>query len=162
MSAVIEGSVPRLRPMLDEDVGRVLAIETEVYPHGWNEGIFRDCLGVRYSCWVLEQGGEIIGYGIMSVAVGEAHILNIALHPGFQGKGLGRDLLMHLLQTGRRYGADTAFLEVRASNRIAIRLYDTSGFHQVGLRNGYYPAAKGREDAVIMARELGDLDPSSL
>ncbi len=154
MSAAMEEPQPLLRPMLDEDIGEVMAIEARVYPHGWSEGIFRDCLRVHYSCWVLEQGDKIIGYGIMSVAAGEAHILNIAISPESQSKGLGRELLMHLLQTGKRLGAEDAFLEVRPSNRIAVRLYETIGFHQVGLRSDYYPAEKGREDAVIMAREL--------
>lgn len=158
MSAVRESSQPLLRPMLDEDIATVMVIEDEVYPHGWTEGIFRDCLAVRYSCWVLVEASEIIGYGIMSVAVGEAHVLNIALAPSQQGKGLGRDMLMHLLKTGRRHGADTAFLEVRGSNKVAIRLYETSGFHQVGLRSDYYPDDKGHEDAVIMARELNDIE----
>ncbi len=159
VSAVREDSQPLLRPMLDEDVAAVMAIEQRVYPHGWTEGIFHDCLRVQYSCWVLERQGEIIGYGIMSVAVGEAHILNVAVAPGCQGQGRGREMLMHLLQIGRRHGAETAFLEVRPTNQIAIRLYETAGFHQVGLRRDYYPAEKGREDAVIMARHLGDIEP---
>lgn len=158
MSAVREDSQPLLRPMLDDDVAAVMAIEDQVYPHGWTEGIFHDCLRVHYSCWVLEQQGELIGYGIMSVAVGEAHILNVAVAPGCQGQGRGREMLMHLLQTGRRHGAETAFLEVRPSNQIAIRLYETAGFHQVGHRRDYYPAEKGREDAVIMARDLSDIE----
>ena len=154
MSAVREESQPLLRPMLDEDIEAVMAIEDQVYPHGWTAGIFRDCLRAHYSCWVLEQGDTIIGYGIMSAAAGEAHILNIAIVPESQSKGQGRELLMHLLQTGKRLGAEDAFLEVRPSNHIAVRLYETIGFHQVGLRSDYYPAEKGREDAVIMAREL--------
>ena len=149
-----EDSQALLRPMLDDDIAIVIALEDRIYPHGWTEGIFRDCLRVHYSCWLLEQGAEIIGYGIMSVAAGEAHILNLAIAPESQGKGHGREMLMHLLETGKRLGAQDAFLEVRSSNRIAVRLYDTIGFHQVGLRSDYYPAEKGREDAVIMAREL--------
>lgn len=159
MSAVRESSQPLLRPMLDEDVAAVMAIESAVYPEGWTEGIFHDCLRVHYSCWVMVQQEEIIGYGIMSVAVGEAHILNVAVSPECQGQGRGREMLMHLLQTGKRHGAETAFLEVRPSNPVALRLYETAGFHQVGLRRDYYPAKKGREDAVIMARELADIEP---
>jgi ribosomal-protein-alanine N-acetyltransferase len=158
MSAVREDSQPLLRPMLEEDVAAVMAIEEQVYPHGWSEGIFLDCLRVHYSCWVLVQQGELIGYGIMSVAVGEAHILNVAMAPSAQGRGRGREMLMHLLQTGKRHGAETAFLEVRPSNQVAIRLYETAGFHQVGLRRDYYPGDKGREDAVIMARDLSDIE----
>ena len=154
-----EDTAALLRPMLEEDIAAAMVIENAVYPHGWTEGIFNDCLRVRYSCWVMEQGGRLIGYGIMSVAVGEAHILNIALDPSCQGRGLGRELLLHMLHTGRRHGAETAFLEVRPSNRIAIRLYETSGFHQVGLRRDYYPTTgKRREDAVIMARDLSDME----
>jgi ribosomal-protein-alanine N-acetyltransferase len=131
--------------MLDEDVAAVMAIEEQVYPHGWTEGIFRDCLRVHYSCWVMEQDRVLIAYGIMSVAVGEAHVLNVAVDPVCQGQGRGREML-------------TAFLEVRPSNVVAIRLYETAGFHQVGLRQDYYPSNDGREDAVIMARDLSDID----
>ena len=158
MSVVREVPEAKLRPMLDSDVEAVMRIEQQVYPHGWTAGIFRDCLRVRYSCWVMEQGGQLIGYGILSAVAGEAHILNIAIDPGFQGRGLGRQFMQFLLETARHHGADTAFLEVRPSNRIALRLYDSMGFNQVGLRRDYYPADKGREDAIIMARELSDID----
>jgi ribosomal-protein-alanine N-acetyltransferase len=149
---------PMLRPMLDSDVEAVMVIEEQVYPHGWTAGIFHDCLRVHYSCWVMEQAGQLIGYGILSAGGGEAHILNIAISPDCQGKGLGRQLMQFLLEAARHHGADTAFLEVRPSNRIALRLYDTMGFNQVGLRRGYYPSDKGREDAIIMARSLDDIE----
>lgn len=158
MSVARERLEPTLRPMTDSDVDAVMAIEQQVYPHGWTAGIFHDCLRVRYSCWVMEQGAQLIGYGILSAGGGEAHILNIAIDPGFQSKGLGRRLMEFLLQTARHHRADTAFLEVRPSNRVALHLYDTMGFNQVGLRRGYYPADKGREDAIIMARELDDME----
>lgn len=157
MSVVREQPEPKLRPMLDSDVDTVMVIEQQVYPHGWTAGIFHDCLRVRYSCWVMEQGERIIGYGILSAAAGEAHILNIAIDPGFQGKGLGRTFLQFLLETARHHGADTAFLEVRPTNRIALSLYESMGFNQVGLRREYYPSDKGREDAIIMARSLDDI-----
>ena len=157
MSVVREQPEPKLRPMLDSDVDAVMVIEQQVYPHGWTAGIFHDCLRVRYSCWVMEQGERIIGYGILSAAAGEAHILNIAIDPGFQGKGLGRTFLQFLLETARHHGADTAFLEVRPTNRIALSLYESMGFNQVGLRREYYPSDKGREDAIIMARSLDDI-----
>jgi len=158
VSVVREKPEPTLRPMLESDVEEVMTIEEQVYPHGWTAGIFLDCLRVRYSCWVMEQGERIIGYGILSAAGGEAHILNIAIDPGFQGKGLGRSFMQFMLETARHHGADTVFLEVRPTNRIALRLYDSMGFNQVGLRRGYYPSDKGREDAIIMARELSDIE----
>lgn len=137
--------------MLDSDVQAVMAIEEQVYPHGWSAGIFHDCLRVRYSCWVMEQDEQLIGYGILSAGGGEAHILNIAVDPRFQGQGLGRSFLQFLLETARHHGADTVFLEVRPSNRSALYLYESLGFNQVGLRRDYYPSDKGREDAIIMA-----------
>jgi len=158
VSAVREMTEPKLRPMLDSDVDAVMAIEQQVYPHGWSAGIFHDCLRVRYSCWVMEQGEQLVGYGVLSAGGGEAHILNIAIAPLFQGQGLGRSLMRFLLDTARHHGADTVFLEVRPSNRTALRLYDSLGFNQVGLRRGYYPSDKGREDAIIMARLVDDID----
>jgi ribosomal-protein-alanine N-acetyltransferase len=97
---------------------------------------------------------RIVGHGIMSVAAGECHILNLCVHPDFQGRRLGRRMLRRLLDLARRHNADTAFLEVRGSNRPAITLYASEGFGEVGIRRGYYPRAEGREDAVIMARWL--------
>jgi len=154
VNAVLQTDEPRLRPMRLDDLDEVMAIERAVYPFGWTEGIFADCLRVGYCCWVLEQEGHVIGYGVMSVAVGEAHILNIAIASANQRRGLGRRMVEHLLDLGTRLGAETAFLEVRPSNRPAVRLYEVIGFNQVGLRRDYYPAERGREDALIMARQL--------
>ena len=154
MSTVIDQPQPLLRPMRDGDVGELMAIESVVYSHGWTEGIFLDCLRVGYSCWIHENEGEVISYGILSLAAGEAHILNVSVKPERQGEGLGRKMVEHLLSIARQRGADTAFLEVRPSNYVAIGLYEDIGFIQAGIRPDYYPAEKGREDAVIMAMAL--------
>lgn len=154
MSAVLNDAVPRLRPMHEEDVPGVMVVELLNYPYPWTEGIMRDCLRARYSCWVYETDTQVIGYAILSVGAGEAHVLNISMHPDFQGRGLGRELMAHLLDTARSRGADTVFLEVRPSNRAAVHLYESMGFNQAGLRRDYYPAARGREDALIMALAL--------
>lgn len=153
----MEETTPNLRPMLDDDVDAVMAIESCVYSHGWTAGIFHDCLRMHYSCWVMELEQQIAGYAVLSAAAGEAHILNIAVAPERQGSGLGRVFIHFLLETARHHGADTVFLEVRPSNRIALRLYDSLGFNQVGVRRDYYPSDKGREDAIIMARTLDDI-----
>ncbi|MGM0595374.1 MAG: ribosomal protein S18-alanine N-acetyltransferase, partial [Pseudomonadota bacterium] len=100
----------------------------------------------------------LIGYAILSAAAGEAHILNIVIAPERQGQGLGRRFMAFLLQTARSHGADTAFLEVRPSNRIAVYLYESIGFRQAGLRRDYYPTGRGREDALVMARSLVDIE----
>ncbi len=154
MSAVLKDPLLRLRPMVEDDLEAVMAVEEAGYSHPWTLGIFRDCLQVGYCCWVYQLDEHIIGHGVMSVAAGECHILNVCVHPRWQGQGLGRRILQRLLNIGRQHHADTAFLEVRTSNRAAIDLYLSSGFNEVGLRKGYYPGAHGREDALVFARDL--------
>ena len=143
-----------MRPMEEDDLPAVLAVERAGYPYPWTEGNFRDCLRAGYCCWVLEQDGALIGHGVLSVAVGEAHVLNVCVHPDWQGRGLGRRILDRLLRLAGEHEADTAFLEVRASNTVAQHLYESAGFNEIGLRRGYYPATNSREDAVVYAKAL--------
>ena len=154
MNAVAKGIEFAMRPMRETDLAAVLRLETLAYSHPWTEGIFCDCLRVGYCCWVMAGKEGIVGYGVMSVAAGECHILNLCVHPGMQRRGLGRRILRRLLAIGRSHNADSVFLEVRISNRSALALYSREGFCEVGIRRGYYPGAGGREDAVIMARAL--------
>jgi ribosomal-protein-alanine N-acetyltransferase len=146
--------VPTLRAMRETDLDRVLEIELRAYPFPWTHGIFRDCLRAGYGCWVLEQSDRIIGYGILSVAADEAHVLNVCVAPNAQGRGHGRRLVLRLLDLARWHRAERVFLEVRPSNPRAIALYHDLGFNEIGRRPGYYPAANGREDALVMAIEL--------
>ncbi len=145
----------RLRPMTANDLDAVVAIDARAYPHPWSRGIFADCLEVGYHCHVLERDGEVVGYTIHSAAVGEAHLLNLCVDPDYQGRGYGRFLLRQVMAMARRQGAKTLFLEVRVSNDPARALYESEGFNEVGRRFDYYPAGKGREDALIYARHLG-------
>ena len=154
MSAVIQEAELVFRPMLEEDLLNVLEIEAAAYEFPWTRTIFRDCLRVGYSCWLLEFNGVAAGYGVMTVATGESHILNLCIDPQMQGGGLGRVMLDYMLETARKYNADTAFLEVRPSNHRARDMYLAGGFAQVGVRRDYYPARDGREDAIIMAKRL--------
>lgn len=145
----------RLRVMREEDLDAVMQIELRAYPFPWSRGIFRDCLRAGYSAWVLEDGAaDILGYGVLSVAADEAHILNVCTAPHAQGRGHGRRLLRALVQQARLSGALRLFLEVRPSNPHAITLYQAEGFSEIGRRPRYYPAHAGREDAIVMALEL--------
>ena len=154
MSAILRDPLLRMRPMQEADLDAVIEVEKLAYPFPWTKGIFRDCLRVGYCCWVYALDERVLGYGVMSVVVGEAHILNACIHPEFQGQGLGRRLLQRLLTLARQHRADTAFLEVRASNRAALHLYQDLGFNEIGLRRAYYPGKTGREDAVVLALSL--------
>ena len=154
MSAVIQAPRLQFRPMQESDLAQVLDTEVQAYQFPWSSNIFQDCLRIGYCSWVLEQEQFIIAYGVMSIAVGECHILNLCVHPQFQGLGYGQMMLEHLLELARKHKADMAFLEVRPSNGVARHLYDVNGFDEVGMRRNYYPAHVGREDAVIMACSL--------
>ena len=154
MSAVLRISELHLRPMSEGDLSVVTEIEAQAYPFPWTAQIFRDCLRVGYSCWVAERHGDVEGYGVMSVGAGECHVLNLCVRPELQRQGVGRRMLAHLLDLARKHRAETALLEVRPSNRAAVVLYQRAGFGEVGIRRDYYPAAKGREDALILAKDL--------
>ena len=158
MAAAHDQLPPRLthRRMADSDLAAVVELETAAYLFPWGPGIFRDCLRVGYTCRVVEMGGELAGYGIMSMGAGEAHVLNICVRADLRGLGLGRRLMVWLLDEARAAGHGWAFLEVRPSNRPAILLYESLGFEPVGLRRGYYQAIGGREDAIVYRRDLDD------
>lgn len=153
-AAVVAPYAPRYRPMREQDVPQVMAIERRAYQFHWSEGVFRDCLRVGYGCWVMELAGAIAGYGVLSLVVGEAHLLNICVAPEWQGRGYGRQLLEQFIELARERGAHQMLLEVRPSNRPALRLYRKLGFEQAGLRKGYYPGEQGREDALIFSLPL--------
>ena len=136
------------------DLPDVLRNERRGYTHPWTEGIFRDCLRNGQECWLLMCSDQNVGHGILSVAAGESHLLNVCVHPDFQGHGFGRILVEHLLERARTGEASTIFLEVRPSNVAACELYDKLGFNEVGIRENYYPSNVGREDALVLAKEL--------
>ncbi len=164
---------PLIRQMRREDLPEVLRNERSGYVYPWSEGLFKECLTRGDECWLsvsdnnnaVDQGTTvqgvashdfIIGHGVLSVAAGESHLLNVCVHPDWQGNGFGRVIVEHLLKRAKALSASVIFLEVRPSNLMAFQLYDTLGFNEVGIRQNYYPAITGREDAVILAKELLD------
>lgn len=136
------------------DIAPVAAVERASYLFPWSEGVFRDCVRVGYMCRVVESSDEIIGYGIMSFGAGEAHILNVCIRSDHRGGGLGRRLMNFLLDRAREEYMQEVFLEVRPSNAVAIRLYETLGFVRIGIRKSYYQATGGREDALVYKLDL--------
>jgi ribosomal-protein-alanine N-acetyltransferase len=143
-----------IRRMQLSDLPDVLRNERRGYTHPWTEGVFKDCLRNGQECWLLMYKEKNLGHGILSVAAGESHLLNVCVHPDYQGHGFGRILVEHLLERAREGKASTIFLEVRPSNEAACELYDKLGFNEVGIRENYYPAYIGREDALVLAKEL--------
>ncbi|MGH8190263.1 MAG: ribosomal protein S18-alanine N-acetyltransferase [Rhodanobacteraceae bacterium] len=143
-----------LRAMTHADVSAVANIEAAAYEFPWSRGIFRSCLDNGHQCRVLEHGGAVIGYGVLSVGADGAHILNVCVAPLHQGRGHGAYLLRRLLDLARWHRAQRVFLEVRPSNELAHAMYERAGFNEIGRRPNYYPARRGREDAIVMAMEL--------
>lgn len=149
------------RTMTYGDLHQVMQVEELAYPYPWSVGIFRDCLRVGYNCWVAVLQETIVGHGIVMLAAGEAHVLNLCVSPEFQRRGVGRKLLQHLSQRAQQADIDMILLEVRRSNQAAIDLYQSEGFHELGVRKSYYPGDQGREDAIILARYLPRVDDES-
>lgn len=151
MSAVFKQADDGIRLMTLADLDEVMAIEEAIYAFPWTRGIFRDCLGVGYPCRVLQIDGQVQAYAILSVAAGEAHILTLCVSPDARRRGYGELMLADLLQLARELHTDSIYLEVRPSNQAAIRLYEKTGFKEIGIRPDYYPDKFGREDALVMA-----------
>jgi ribosomal-protein-alanine N-acetyltransferase len=143
-----------LRDMTEADLDAVLRIEREVHAHPWTRGNFSDALRSKYQCKILEAGGAMLGYAVLMLAVDESELLDIAVDAGHQRQGWGQRLLGEMMVLARHFGMHRMVLEVRASNRAAIALYRKAGFGDIGLRRDYYQAENGREDAILMGREL--------
>lgn len=151
---IISGNAWQVRLMQEDDVPAVMAIERASYPFPWTEGIFRDCLRVGYLGLVLEMEEQgLLGYVMVSVGAGEAHILNICTHPDWRREGVAQHLLDAVIMA-LRDKAEVLLLEVRPSNEAAQRFYLKNGFEEIGRRRNYYPASEGREDALLFSRRL--------
>lgn len=141
-------------PMRDDDLEWVAQQDAQLYPFPWSVGNFSDSMRSGYSCWTMLDGAQPVGYAVLMMVLDEAHILNISVVVERQRQGLGRCLLAHLGSVARQAGARQLFLEVRPSNTAALALYEHAGFETIGRRKGYYPAASGREDALVMRSRL--------
>jgi ribosomal-protein-alanine N-acetyltransferase len=144
----------KLRPLGITDVPSIMTVERRAYQFPWSSRVFHDCLRCGHLALGVEQEAILLGYCITSVMVETAHILNLCIDPGYQGRGLGRRLLNATLDMACGRGAKEAYLEVRPSNQNALSLYASLGFREIGRRKRYYPMMGGREDAIVMALSL--------
>lgn len=144
----------QFRPMRMDDLDAIMLIEPQIYPYPWTRGNFSDSLNSGYTAWVLLDDEKIIGYSLMMLVLDEAHLLNLSVAKTYQKQGLGRTLLEHMVEIAKSNQMANMFLEVRPSNISAIALYGNMGFNEMTVRRNYYPAANGREDAVLMGLAL--------
>jgi [ribosomal protein S18]-alanine N-acetyltransferase len=135
-----------ITPMHLDQLDLVLRNERRAYSHPWTSGIFKDCLQSGHECWVLQVANGLIGHVILS--------MNICVNPECQGRGYGALLLRHIIERASEQRCRCIFLEVRASNRSAYKLYERFGFTEIGVRKDYYPANAGAEDALVLVKEL--------
>ncbi len=152
MSTVLPGW--RLRFMRAHDIRRVREIECALYMYPWAAELFSDCLQSGCDCRVGETGGDLYCYGILSVHGEDAHLMNLAVRPDFQGRGHGRRLLRHMQRRALSLGATSMLLEVRPSNARALNLYLSAGYRRAGVRCTYYPAPWGKENAYLLRCHL--------
>ena len=146
------------RPMTEADIPAVLAMEVDacLHPvHAWTADNYRSSLRAGY--WVRvrsDRAGQLVAVVVALDGAGEVHLLNIAVARAWHRRGVAQALLGVLAERCRQQGADTLWLEVRPSNAPAHALYLREGFEVVGRRKGYYPAPEGREDAIVMKRDI--------
>ena len=142
-----------LRPMQPRDVDAVLAVERSAFAVSWPATAFQNELTqnamARYL--VLDEGGEVAGFGGLWLMLDEAHVVTVAVRPERRRRGLGRLIVHGLMLLAESQGMELATLECRVSNLAARALYGCYGFYEVGLRHKYYP--DNQEDAVIMTTE---------
>ncbi len=149
-----QGAQIALAPMTAELLDGVLRIENHTYAFPWSRQNFADSLDAGYVCTVMHVGDALAGYVVLMNAVDDLHILNITVDAEFRGRGLSRVLLQHAARVAEDGGCSALLLEVRPSNEHARRVYEHLGFVRIGMRRGYYPAQRGREDAVVMRKAL--------
>ncbi len=140
--------------MTGADLDAVAAAEARIYPFPWTRGNFADSLAAGHGAWLAQEGGRMIGYAVMMQVLDEAHLLNISVLPELQRSGRGSALLAHLVAQARKRDATRMLLEVRPGNLAGQGFYRRYGFTEIGRRRDYYPAHEGREDAIVMARDL--------
>jgi len=143
-----------LRPFEVSDLPAVLEIEQASFPSPWRPEFFLNELHNASARLVVAEGaGQVIGYFCRWLVADEVHILDVAVHPAYRRRGVGKLLLQEILTEARQNRARTASLEVRVGNQPAIALYQAFGFQQVAVRRQYY---ENGEDAFLMVCVLSD------
>ena len=147
-----------IRKMTLDDIEQVIAIDRVSFSLPWPERSFRFELtdNPASRCWVAEVDGKIVGMIVVWLIVDEVHVATIATHPDFRRQGIAKNLLSHALQHLSNEGAQSSFLEVRASNLAAQELYRKFGYEESGVRRRYY--RDNDEDALLMTLESLDLE----
>jgi len=152
MSSLQNTLITNFISMDEIHIDKVFEIECRSYGYPWSKKIFEDCLKNNYICKVLTLNNSVIGYSISSLAQDECHIMNLCVDIEFRGSGYGRLMLKELHDVIKRLECKIVFLECRPSNSSALKLYNSEGYNEIGIRKNYYPASDGYEDAIMLAK----------
>lgn len=150
--SLADGRVLKIETVPENAAVQLHRLELAAHSHPMSETLFRDNLA-RYHALGIKLDDQWAGFSLISMVVGEAELLDYVVDPKLQGQGIGRGFLEWIVEQLSPV-AERFYLEVRASNEAAIALYEATGFAEMGMRPNYYPAKKGREDAILMAMEL--------
>lgn len=144
-----------IRKMAMDDLEQVIAIDQVSFSLPWPSRTFQYELtdNPASRCWVAELDGRVAAMLVGWLIVDELHIATIATHPDLRGQGIGKAILLHALRSARDEGVLKSFLEVRASNVMAQKMYKSFGYVEDGRRKEYYK--DNAEDAILMS--LNDL-----
>jgi ribosomal-protein-alanine N-acetyltransferase len=144
-----------LEPITEHQFDAVWAIEQQAFQLPWTAAQMMQQLKRKQCNFGLYQDGQLLAYILLQNIFPEVEILNIAVTPTAQNKKWGRTLLLQTMEYLIAQKYERIYLEVRVSNRFAIRLYESLGFNQMGERKNYYPKENnGREDALLYGKEL--------
>lgn len=143
--------IVKMEPRHIEDI---LLVERECFSDPWSEAMFSEEISGKFAhYYVAETDGKAVGYMGMWALSGEGHITNVAISPSYRRKGYAKALIEHFTEIAKEENLEFMTLEVRASNTPAIKLYESFGFVQVGVRKKYY---ENREDALLMTKFFGE------
>ncbi|MDB2370251.1 MAG: ribosomal protein S18-alanine N-acetyltransferase [Gammaproteobacteria bacterium] len=142
-----------IRPASLDDISAILEIENKTNQMPWTEAQFISSMEVGHYSVVLQEENNILGFAIYSPIIPESHLLNIAIHPNHQGRGLGDKLLQKIIFQNKTMGVKVISLEVRVSNLPAIALYEKRGFFKDAIRPNYYSGTP-KEDALLMSLKI--------
>ena len=150
MERIEVGPDAHIRPMEPEDVETVVGIESRAFTTSWQADTFLNLIGRPGSeLWVMEHPvAGILAYAVLWCILDQAELANIAVRSDFRGQGYASRMLERVLQIARDRQVESIYLEVRASNKRAVELYERFGFSRVGVRKTYYD--KPKEDALVM------------
>lgn len=152
MAARVENITGAMESIEVSHLDRIVEIENSSHEFPWSRRIFEDCLNAGNDGAMYVEAGVIAGFSMTAFVAGEGHLLNLCVAPEYRGRKLGSYILECVVSEAAARKSEVIFLEVRPSNLVAQTLYERHGFNVVGRRPKYYPARRGREDAIIMAR----------